>query len=149
MKRRCSRTTRTAGKIRATAADVFCGAGGLTRGLLDAGIFVAAGFDVDTACQFPYEHNNPGAEFKKISVTDLTGKLLKTCYPAGQGARARSCFLPSGFLISPTDLASSFHRQTSPNLFRFESDRVARITATCVRGAVRATLGRGPCARGI
>ena len=31
-----------------TAVDLFCGAGGLTRGLLDAGISVAAG--IDFAC---------------------------------------------------------------------------------------------------
>lgn len=83
MKRRRPRTTRTADGVRATAVDLFCGAGGLTRGLLDAGIPVAAGYDVDAACQFPYEHNNPGAEFKKISVTDLTGELLTARYPAG------------------------------------------------------------------
>jgi len=76
MKRRRSKTKRPAGGVRAAAVDVFCGAGGLTRGLLDAGIPVVAGYDVDATCQFPYEHNNPGAEFEKISVTDLTGKLL-------------------------------------------------------------------------
>ena len=69
--------------VRATAVDLFCGAGGLTRGLLDAGIPVAAGYDVDGACKFPYEHNNPGAKFKKVSVTDLTGEQLAAHYPAG------------------------------------------------------------------
>ena len=83
MKHCRTKTSRTAGGIRATAADVFCGAGGLTRGLLDAGISVAAGYDVDAACQFPYEHNNPGAEFKKISVTEVTGEMLAAHYPAG------------------------------------------------------------------
>ncbi|MCK9472334.1 DNA cytosine methyltransferase [Sulfurimonas sp.] len=29
------------------AIDLFCGAGGGTRGLLDAGIDVIAGFDID------------------------------------------------------------------------------------------------------
>src|SRR5438874_5877260 len=43
------------------AIDLFCGAGGLTRGLLDAGIHVAAGYDVDRRCRFPYEYNNPPA----------------------------------------------------------------------------------------
>jgi DNA (cytosine-5)-methyltransferase 1 len=76
-------TRKRTARIAATAVDVFCGAGGLTRGLLDAGIPVAAGYDLDAACEFPYEHNNPGAEFKKISVTELTGKLLKAHYPAG------------------------------------------------------------------
>jgi DNA (cytosine-5)-methyltransferase 1 len=83
MKHRRLKTKRPAGDIRTVAVDVFCGAGGLTRGLLDAGIPVVAGYDVDAACQFPYEHNNPGAAFNKISVSDLTGKQLKTHYPAG------------------------------------------------------------------
>lgn len=91
MKRRRPKTTRTASNVRATATDVFCGAGGLTRGLLDAGISVTAGYDVDAACQFPYEHNNPGAEFKKISVTDLTGKLLKAHYPTGHSRILVGC----------------------------------------------------------
>ena len=83
MKRRHSKNPRVAGAIAATAADLFCGAGGLTRGLLDAGIPVAVGFDVDAACEFPYEHNNPGATFKNASVTDLTGRQLAANYPAG------------------------------------------------------------------
>lgn len=45
------------------ACDFFCGAGGLTRGLLDAGIRVVAGFDCDESCRDTYERNNPGAEF--------------------------------------------------------------------------------------
>lgn len=55
----------------------------MTRGLLDAGISVAAGYDVDEACRFPYEHNNEGAEFKKVSVADLTGAALAAHYPKG------------------------------------------------------------------
>src|SRR5206468_12527573 len=66
---------------RIVAADIFCGAGGLTRGLLDAGIEVVAGYDVDEACQFPYEHNNAPAKFHKKSVTDLTGDELAKHYP--------------------------------------------------------------------
>ena len=38
--------------------DLFCGVGGLTRGLLDAGLDVVAGFDIDSTCQFTYEYNN-------------------------------------------------------------------------------------------
>ena len=44
------------GKI--VAIDLFCGAGGLTKGLLDAGIDVVAGFDIDDASKKTYEHNN-------------------------------------------------------------------------------------------
>lgn len=69
--------------VAATAVDLFCGAGGLTRGLLDAGISVTAGYDIDDQCKYAYEHNNAGAKFKNQSVADLTGAALETHYPAG------------------------------------------------------------------
>lgn len=77
------RPSQPSNRIAATAVDLFCGAGGLTRGLLDAGIPVAAGYDVDEACRFPYEHNNKGAVFKKVSVTDLDAATLAAHYPPG------------------------------------------------------------------
>ena len=40
------------------AIDLFCGAGGLTRGMLDAGVDVIGGFDIATDAQYAYEHNN-------------------------------------------------------------------------------------------
>ena len=40
------------------AIDLFCGAGGLTRGLLDAGIDVVCGIDSDEKCSLTYESNN-------------------------------------------------------------------------------------------
>ncbi len=70
-------------KVKAVAVDLFCGAGGLTHGLLDAGIEVAAGYDIDPACQFPYEHNNQPAQFFQKSVTELPGDELATHYPVG------------------------------------------------------------------
>lgn len=67
----------------ATAVDLFCGAGGLTRGLLDAGISVTAGYDIDRACQYAYEQNNKPAVFKNETVTGLTGAKLAAHFPAG------------------------------------------------------------------
>ena len=58
------------------AIDLFCGAGGLTRGLLDAGISVLAGYDIDSACEFAYEHNNLGARFLAKNVADLAANDL-------------------------------------------------------------------------
>lgn len=66
-----------------TAVDLFCGAGGLTRGLMNAGIRVAAGYDIDTACQYAYEHNNADASFKLKSVTELSAEELGAIYPKG------------------------------------------------------------------
>ncbi|MDA8240878.1 MAG: DNA cytosine methyltransferase [Nitrospiraceae bacterium] len=64
------------------AADLFCGAGGLTRGLIDSGIRVVAGFDIDEACRYPYETNNKPAVFEKRSVSEIDGKRLKALYPS-------------------------------------------------------------------
>ena len=38
--------------------DLFCGIGGLTKGLINSGLDVIAGFDNDSTCQYTYEHNN-------------------------------------------------------------------------------------------
>ena len=63
------------------AVDLFCGAGGLTRGLLDSGIQVVAGYDIAQECQYPYEHNNRPANFKRKSVSDVTVEELSSLYP--------------------------------------------------------------------
>jgi DNA (cytosine-5)-methyltransferase 1 len=52
---------RAARKVK--ALDFFCGAGGLTRGLLDAGIEVLAGIDNDERLRRTYEHNNAPSRF--------------------------------------------------------------------------------------
>lgn len=54
------------------AVDLFCGAGGLTHGLLNSGIDVRLGVDLDPACQFAYETNNNPAIFMKRSITEVT-----------------------------------------------------------------------------
>jgi DNA (cytosine-5)-methyltransferase 1 len=59
------------------AFDFFCGAGGLTRGLLDAGIRVLAGFDRDGKCKQSYETNNQGVKFVEGDVRDVTLTELK------------------------------------------------------------------------
>ena len=41
-----------------SAIDLFCGAGGLTHGLIKSGIPVIAGFDVDETCRYAFEKNN-------------------------------------------------------------------------------------------
>lgn len=55
--------------------DLFCGAGGLTRGLIDAGMHVVAGVDLDEACQHPYQANNSSI-FYSLDVAELKGSKL-------------------------------------------------------------------------
>lgn len=64
------------------AIDFFCGAGGLTRGLLNAGIDVVAGIDADGRCKDSYEKNNRPARFIEADICDVSTysiwKLLKS-----------------------------------------------------------------------
>ena len=53
------------------AVDVFCGAGGLTYGLRLGGLLVAAGIDLDPACKYPLEYNNPGTKFILADVATM------------------------------------------------------------------------------
>ena len=59
------------------AVDLFCGAGGLTRGLLDAGIKVKKGYDLDKKSAETYEKNN-NIPFYERNVSDINGKELKS-----------------------------------------------------------------------
>lgn len=53
------------------AVDLFCGAGGLTRGLLDAGITVKKGFDNDPRVKYTYEKNNPEVKFFCKDISEM------------------------------------------------------------------------------
>jgi DNA (cytosine-5)-methyltransferase 1 len=61
--------------------DLFCGAGGLTHGLISEDIKVVAGVDVDAACKHPFEANN-SAEFIKKDVARLTNEHLDSLFGA-------------------------------------------------------------------
>ena len=81
--------------IAATAIDLFCGAGRLTRGLLDARVEVAAGYDIDDMCRFPYEYNNLGVRYHRESITALTARDLARHYSRGRFRRCIEGF-PGG-----------------------------------------------------
>ena len=60
------------------AIDFFCGAGGLTRGLLDAGIDVLAGVDNDLRLKDTYEHNNSPSRFMNEDIKAIDINALRT-----------------------------------------------------------------------
>ncbi|PKI89861.1 DNA (cytosine-5-)-methyltransferase [Actinomycetales bacterium SN12] len=64
------------------AIDLFCGAGGLSLGLKQAGVHVVAGIDLDPACQYPYEQNLK-AKFLHRDVGSVTGVELNELWPDG------------------------------------------------------------------
>jgi DNA (cytosine-5)-methyltransferase 1 len=86
-----AKRSRGKNRPRIVAADLFCGAGGLTNGLAKAGIDVRIGVDIDPACEYPYTANND-SEFLLKSVVKLSAedfdlgdernlKLLAGCAP--------------------------------------------------------------------
>lgn len=63
-----------------SAVDLFCGVGGLTYGLQQAGIKVTAGIDIDETCKYAYEQNNT-TQFICKDVSTLTSENLSSLYP--------------------------------------------------------------------
>jgi DNA (cytosine-5)-methyltransferase 1 len=84
------------------AVDLFCGVGGLTRGLEKSGIDVRLGVDIDPDCEYPYTANN-GAKFLLKSVTDLTAAELS------QGKKRTGYRLLAG--CAPCQPFSTYHQK--------------------------------------
>lgn len=54
-----------------TVLDLFCGAGGLSRGFIDAGFSVKLGIDVDDMALKTFANNHEGAVAMKLDLFDL------------------------------------------------------------------------------
>src|SRR4051812_13846873 len=65
-----------------TGVDLFCGAGGLTYGLQRAGVGIAAGIDLDPACEYPYVENN-ASWFICADIKSIRGSDVAKLYPPG------------------------------------------------------------------
>jgi DNA (cytosine-5)-methyltransferase 1 len=63
------------------AVDLFCGAGGLTRGLLNTGIEVVLGIDLNEDCRRTYEGNNKPAKFLCKDLRDVTAAEIRRYFP--------------------------------------------------------------------
>ncbi len=68
------------------AVDFFCGAGGTTRGLLDAGGYVIAGIDKDERCTRTYAENNVNSTVDCCPARFLPYDIFPRCseHPTGQ-----------------------------------------------------------------
>lgn len=62
------------------AVDFFCGGGGMTKGLRNAGIQVLFGVDLNPACQATYENNNH-IPYLNRDISQITGRQLLEEYP--------------------------------------------------------------------
>lgn len=76
--------------MRIEAVDLFCGAGGLTAGLLKSGINVKAGYDIEIACKYAYEFNNK-ATFVHKDVAMVTSEEINQWYSKGSVRLLAGC----------------------------------------------------------
>lgn len=90
-------------KYSVKAVDLFCGAGGLSYGLVQAGISVVAGYDIEESCRFAFEHNNNALFFNK-DVTKLTGKEINEHFNGADYTLLAGC--------APCQPFSSYSRST-------------------------------------
>lgn len=136
-----------------SAVDLFCGAGGLTRGLKDAGVDVRLGVDLDPACEYPFSFNNQ-TRFLRKSVQDLDPAFLSAewqnaCYSLLAGCAPCQPFsLYSQGKTDETDgrwnLLAEFQRlvlRTKPTLITMENvprlakQDIFRVFVNALKGA--------------
>lgn len=67
-----------------SAVDLFCGAGGLTHGLRQAGIKVEAGIDIDKQAEFAYTANNPGSQFLLWDLSHKNSRSIQKLFRPGR-----------------------------------------------------------------
>ncbi len=106
--------------MKLAAIDLFCGIGGLTNGLIQAGIPVVAGIDFEGACRFAYETNNH-VEFIQRDITtvkpneicdlypkDTTIRILAGCAPCQPFSRYSQRYRKDGYKDEKWKLLYSF-----------------------------------------
>ena len=64
------------------AVDLFCGAGGLSHGLIQAGINVQLGIDLDPACEYPFTQNN-NADFLREDIQKIEPESVEPYFRGG------------------------------------------------------------------
>jgi len=66
-------------KEKIAAVDLFCGIGGLSYGLEEAGINVNAGIDIDESCKYTFE-TNCNTKFINKDIQEISGNELNSLY---------------------------------------------------------------------
>jgi len=78
------------------AVDIFCGIGGLTHGLIKAGIPVIGGIDSDETCKYAYETNNNAlfikSDVRNLKAADVKSLLGKADFNVLVGCAPCQCF---------------------------------------------------------
>ncbi len=70
--------------------DLFCGIGGLSYGLQQAGLQVVAGVDANKTCKYAFETNN-GAKFLGDPLEDVSVADIRALFPKGSSRILVGC----------------------------------------------------------
>lgn len=70
--------------------DLFCGAGGLTCGLQQAGVKVVAGYDIDPTAEYAFTENNH-ADFIQADILTVSGKDIAKKFPKDSYSLLAGC----------------------------------------------------------
>ena len=106
--RRASARRPVIDRPRFIAVDFFCGAGGTTRGLLDAGGYIIAGIDKDERCRDTFLGNNVNRTVDYVPVRFLRRDVFRReqNYPLGEKKA----------LVAELDGLIDYYRRKSPNV---------------------------------
>ncbi|MEC4742312.1 DNA cytosine methyltransferase [Limosilactobacillus sp. c10Ua_36] len=108
--------------MKINAVDLFCGIGGLTRGLQNTNINVVAGIDIEKKCKFPYTQNNnskfiqgdlkqiSGSEINDLYPKDTDIKVLVGCAPCQPFSSYSYRYKGTDASVNKMDLLDSFSR---------------------------------------
>jgi len=124
------------------AVDLFCGIGGLTYGLRQAGVDVIAGLDNDSSCSYAYEVNNQArfidTDISEYNFEDMKGMFSDDSIKVIVGCAPCQTFSSNTFKINK-ELKQSDKRWTLINYFT-EAVRIIKpevISMENVRGLIK------------
>lgn len=106
------------------AVDLFCGGGGLTQGLKEAGFEVVAGVELDPIAATTYQANHPTAKLFAKDIRQISGADLLATSPVGRIDMIAACPPCQGF----SSLTSKYKREDTRNGLIFEFVRLVKET---------------------
>lgn len=122
--------------VKSYAVDLFCGIGGLTYGLQEAGIKVIAGIDIEEKCKYPYEYNTKtkfiSKDLKKVQPEEINDlypvdadiKILVGCAPCQPFSKYSHRYRENDNTINKMDLLDYFGKiveEVQPEIVSMEN----------------------------
>ena len=109
---------------RIVGVDLFCGAGGITLGMRNAGIDAQLGVDKEECFRRTYETNNPGSELLAADISKLSGKQLL------DSIRLKS---DDGFILAACAPCQPFSAHNKKNILRGYDDERSNLLSQVSR----------------